>query len=168
MYNNSLVKKLIADFELGVESDHGPIHWARVLEIGLELAKETGADTDIVALFAIFHDCARINEWGDPGHGKRGAAAAKSWRGTYSDIPEDKFRQLEYACANHTDGLVESDPTIGTCWDADRLDLPRVGTIPSADRLCTIPAKSSQVIRKYRFLSETGYIPEFVLTEWLA
>ncbi len=28
-----------------------------------------------------------------------------------------------------------------TCWDADRLDLPRVGIIPKKDRLCTEAAK---------------------------
>ena len=27
-------------------------------------------------------------------------------------------------------GLVSEDPTVGACWDADRLDLPRVGIQP--------------------------------------
>jgi uncharacterized protein len=167
MYSKALVKRLITDFELGIESAHGPVHWARVLETGLALAEETGADTEIVMLFAIFHDSARINEYEDPGHGRRAADTARSLAGSYFDISADKLKILEYACANHTDGLIEKDPTIATCWDADRLDLPRVGTIPSADRLCTSPAKRPQVIHKYRLLCETGYIPEFVLNDWL-
>jgi hypothetical protein len=32
---------------------------------------------------------------------------------------------------------VSADGTIGTCWDADRLDLPRVGIWPSAALLST-------------------------------
>jgi uncharacterized protein len=31
------------------------------------------------------------------------------------------------ALTYHADGLVSEHPTIGCCWDADRLDLPRCG-----------------------------------------
>ena len=37
---------------------------------------------------------------------------------------------LEEACRLHTNGQREADVTIQTCWDADRLDLLRVGTHP--------------------------------------
>ena len=33
--------------------------------------------------------------------------------------------------------------TIGTCWDADRLDLGRVGIIPSSDFMSTQAGKES-------------------------
>jgi uncharacterized protein len=32
---------------------------------------------------------------------------------------------------HHSDGEVSTDKTIQTCWDADRLDLGRVGIFPS-------------------------------------
>ena len=47
----------------------------------------------------------------------------------------------ETASNGHTGGGLSKDPTIGTCWDADRLDLPRVGVIPTPDFLSTAAAK---------------------------
>ena len=37
----------------------------------------------------------------------------------------------------HTHGQLIDEPTIGTCWDADRLDLGRVGTEPEARYMST-------------------------------
>jgi uncharacterized protein len=56
------------------------------------------------------------------------------------------FDLLFYACAFHTDGLIDADPTVQTCWDADRLDLPRAGIRPAADRLCTTAARDAATI----------------------
>jgi len=53
---------------------------------------------------------------------------------------------LIYACRHHSDGLVEGDVTIRTCWDADRLDLGRVGIMPCASKLATREAKDPKVI----------------------
>jgi hypothetical protein len=44
---------------------------------------------------------------------------------------------LETACVWHTEEKHHTDPTIGTCWDADRLDLGRVGMIPNARFMST-------------------------------
>jgi uncharacterized protein len=44
---------------------------------------------------------------------------------------------LVYACTWHTDGLHHDDATIGTCWDADRLDIERAGVIPNAKFMST-------------------------------
>jgi hypothetical protein len=41
------------------------------------------------------------------------------------------------ACTWHTDGLHHDDATIGTCWDADRLDIERAGVIPNAKFMST-------------------------------
>jgi len=76
MINNALIKKLIYIFPLHLKSIHGPEHWGRVLEYGLELAKDTQADVEVVMYFAIFHDCVRRNEEFEPGHGERGAVIA--------------------------------------------------------------------------------------------
>ena len=114
-------------FPLGVDSDHGPDHWRRVERNGLLLAESTGADIVVVRLFAIFHDSRRENEFTDPDHGRRGAAYASELRLKYFHITGRQFDLLETACVWHTEEKHHTDPTVGTCWDADRLDLGRVG-----------------------------------------
>jgi uncharacterized protein len=108
-------------------SIHGVEHWRRVERNGLMLAASTGADATVVRLFALFHDSRRINDGTDPQHGARGASLARALRGTLYDVSDDAFDLLQTACTYHTDGERHEDPTIGTCWDADRLDLTRVG-----------------------------------------
>ena len=117
-------------FPAGKHSIHGPAHWLRVERNGLLLAARSGADETIVRLFALFHDSCRINDGHDPQHGQRGADLAATLRGTLFDISDPAFELLHYACCWHTDELHHADPTVGTCWDADRLDLGRVGIIP--------------------------------------
>jgi len=48
---------------------------------------------------------------------------------------------LSIAMAGHSQGQIHDDPTIQTCWDADRLDLGRVGTKPKAKYLSIEGAK---------------------------
>ena len=107
------------------------------LENGLRLAPTTSANEAVVILFSLFHDSRRRNDYTDPGHGRRGAELAKSLRGDLFDLSDDHFELLYDACARHTDGLIEGDVTVQTCWDADRLDLGRVGIEPSPRLLCT-------------------------------
>lgn len=126
-----------AQFPLSKRSDHGPGHWRRVERNGLLLATRTGADVTVVRLFALFHDSRRENEFTDRDHGKRGAQLAASLRGTLFDLPDEDFELLHYACTWHTDGHHHEHPTIGTCWDADRLDLGRVGIEPDAAFMST-------------------------------
>lgn len=132
---------VIAQFSLDIHSIHGPRHWRQVEKNGLMLAKETGADETSIKLFSVFHDSRRENEYTDDGHGMRGAALAKSMRGIFFDLPDDSFEILMEACRYHTDGQPTQNITIATCWDADRLDLPRVGTIPDPDRMGTAPGR---------------------------
>lgn len=116
---------------------HGPSHWRRVERNGLLLASQTGANPEVVKLFALFHDCQRIDDGWDKGHGERGAAYAKHLRGTMFDLTDDDFELLTFACTWHTYGTTHHDPAIATCWDADRLDLNRVGVRPDPARMCT-------------------------------
>ena len=122
--------RVSAQFQCGPGSIHGSAHWQRVEQHGLVLAAKTGADITVVRLFALFHDAQRVNESVDHGHGTRGAELAASLRGAEFDIPDTAFAVLQAACAGHTDRQHAADPTIGTCWDADRLDLGRVGIRP--------------------------------------
>jgi uncharacterized protein len=118
-------------------SVHGPDHWRRVERNGLLLATRSGADIAVVRLFALFHDSRRQSDGRDHDHGARGAEYAKSLHGIAYDLPNDRFELLYYACAWHTDGKHHDDPTIATCWDADRLDLDRVGIVPHPDFMST-------------------------------
>jgi uncharacterized protein len=126
---------------------HGIDHWKRVEKNGLRLARSTrstrssGADPIVVTCFAYLHDCMRMNEGHDPEHGKRGAEYARGLRGEIIDLTDEQFEILTFACTWHTAGRETPDITIATCWDADRLDLGRVGIVPSAKYLLTDAAK---------------------------
>jgi hypothetical protein len=52
--------------------------------------------------------------------------------------------KLERACAEHREGLITRDPTIGVSWDADRLELARLGVRPNARLLSTEAAKQQR------------------------
>jgi uncharacterized protein len=53
---------------------------------------------------------------------------------------------LDAAIRYHADGLREGDVTVQTCWDADRLDLGRVGIRPNPSKLCTDAARRPDVL----------------------
>lgn len=138
----AILPRVLADYQLPLYSDHGVIHWARVLENGLRIADATGADRDVVTLFALLHDSRRVNESTDHGHGARAAEFARALRGDLIHLDDDRFELLYEACYTHTDGLTAGDPTLQACWDADRLDLGRVGITPHPKRLCTDAARA--------------------------
>jgi uncharacterized protein len=138
-----LVKK-----EFGIDWDglHGGAHMARVLENGQRIADLAGANKEVVSLFAYFHDAKRLNNAVDPGHGKRGAEFAKTHRGSLVSLKDSDFELLVDACERHTDGLTDADVTVQACWDADRLDLGRIGVRPNPEFLCTDAAKRQEII----------------------
>jgi len=130
-----------SSFALGLSSLHGPEHWRRVEQFGLTLAAANGADVTVVRLFAVIHDSMRLDEGTDREHGRRGAANAQRLRPNWFEIDDEQFKLLYDAIAYHVDRETSSNVTIGTCWDADRLDLGRVGISPSAKYLSTVEAK---------------------------
>jgi len=144
--------------------DHGVAHWARVLENGLRVADGNGADREVIALFALFHDARRVNEHRDPGHGLRGGELARSLRGTLIHLDDARFSLLFEACRLHTDGLTAGDPTLQACWGADRLDLPRVGIDPKPHKLCTDAARG--LVEWAAERAVRGYEPAEVLASW--
>ena len=52
-------------------------------------------------------------------------------------LHRDEREQLYFACEHHTDMLRSEDKTINTCFDADRLDLGRVGIVPLSERMAS-------------------------------
>jgi uncharacterized protein len=157
----ALVHAILGGYCLPVDGIHGIYHWARVLENGLRLAAVTQAKTEIVTLFALFHDSRRVNEDHDPGHGRRGAELAAALRGTLFQLSDEDFELLATACAYHTDGLTEGDITVQTCWDADRLDLGRVGITPEPAYLCTEYARTPELIRWANERALAEVVPDF-------
>jgi len=97
-----ILHAILEEYVLPWDGDHGIAHWARVLENGLRLAEETGANIEVVQLFALLHDSQRVNEGLDPKHGPRAAVFALEVRGLLFDLPDHEFRLLHRACAGHT------------------------------------------------------------------
>jgi uncharacterized protein len=141
-----LVQHACQGFALSLAGIHGEAHWLRVRENGLRLAGLTGADPSLVELFALFHDSKRINDGFDPGHGRRAAEFLGTLRGLLGFLARADFERLLFACAHHTAGWTEADLTVQACWDADRLDLGRVGIRPVPDRLCTEAARDPDLL----------------------
>lgn len=133
-------------FALDLRGVHGVRHWTRVRENGHRLARHTGADKDIVELFAFLHDCCRENDRTDPGHGERAAEFSQTLRGTLLHLPDEAFALLYEAIRDHESGFTRADVTVMTCWDADRLDLGRVRKRPDPKYLCTAAAKDKATI----------------------
>lgn len=161
-----VLRAVIMDQHVRWHGIHGAAHWGRVLENGLRLAAQNGADPVIVTLFSVLHDSRRVNDHWDPGHGRRGAELATNLRGDLITLADADFDRLYHACEYHTSGDTEGDLTVHTCWDADRLDLGRVGIWPDPRKLCTADAKHKPMIAWALERSQQGLVPEFVTTEW--
>lgn len=140
---NELYIRACEEFSLGSHSDHGPDHWNNVERNAVALAEETpGADPLVTQLFALIHDCQRQNESSDPEHGRRAAQwIREQWLPEWP-LSAVQITQLAFACEFHDQGEVSDDPTVGVCWDADRLDLPRVGITPDRSLLSTEAART--------------------------
>ncbi|HVN56549.1 MAG TPA: hypothetical protein VMT46_19640, partial [Anaerolineaceae bacterium] len=137
-----LLQEILSHYRLSPWGIHGLAHWARVLENGRRLQAQTGARLDVVELFAVFHDSQRRNDGIDIGHGGRGASLAMALQGAGYEIDNAGLYLLAAACKGHTSGRGSDDITVWTCWDADRLDIGRVGWKPNPKYLFTAPAKT--------------------------
>ena len=161
--SDELIFAIKRQFQIDWNGLQGASHLARVWENGIHLAESTGANKRVIQLFAVFHDSRRMNENGDPDHGPRGAFLAESWRGKYYDLVDEEFDLLFTACSLHTKATTHGDRTIQTCFDADRLDLGRVGKIPNPRFLCTEVARDPKTIEWATQRSVSGYIPNNML-----
>ena len=139
-------------------SIHGESHWQRVAAAALALLPETpDADPALVFLFALFHNSMRLDDGYDSLHGPRGAALARELRGGAFGLEDAEMDILAFACEEHTNGGVGSGPTVGVCWDADRLNLWRVGIRPDPRLLSTEAARSEQRIAWARRLQQEHF-----------
>ncbi len=139
---------------------HGVAHWSRVHRYGLLLAESlrlTETQKLAIVLFAWTHDMARINDGGGNQHSIDGAEYVRHITDTlFSDFPDPVLHVVQNAIRYHSDGmnaeealyelpiLQESEWSreqllniIGCCWDADRLDLLRLGMMPLDHKMST-------------------------------
>jgi 2OG-Fe(II) oxygenase superfamily len=94
------------------------------------------------------------------------AKFATELRGSVFDLDDPEFRLLYRACEGHTHERTHPDVTIQTCWDADRLDLGRVGIMPHRDYLGTEVAKKPEIIKWADGQACFRVVQTFVLGEW--
>jgi len=166
MISHELISSILTRYTLPPGGVHGVPHWARVSDNGRRLAQVTGARAGVVELFAVFHDCQRVNEGIDDGHGRRGGELAWELRGTDYELSEEDFRLLIKACSLHTEGYLDGDMTLQTCWDADRLDLGRLGITPRTEKLCTDAAKDPVLLKWAIERGRDLFVPVLVSVEW--
>lgn len=116
---------------------HGIGHWKRVYENGLRLMSEV-TDPAVLQYFAYLHDSCRADDGEDKYHGERAAEWIRSIRHTYlQELSDEQFVLLQEACRLHTTEERTGNPTIDACFDADRLDLWRVGIKPDPKKMAT-------------------------------
>jgi len=125
---------------------HGLPHWNRVALNGRRLLTDE-CNPLVVELFAYLHDSCRTSNGYDMEHGPRAA----KWMETLRDnllqgLTDEEFGLLQEAVRLHTVCHKTGNPTIDACFDADRLDLTRVGIVPNPNRMAT--AKGADMARK--------------------
>ncbi|MGD9947903.1 MAG: HD domain-containing protein [Desulfobulbus sp.] len=160
MLADSLIDAVVKQMAINPRGIHGLNHWARVYANGMRLAQTNGADPDVVELFALFHDSRRLSDNADPEHGPRGAELAVQLYGNLLIVEEEKLQVLLTACRLHTSARTHDNLTVQTCFDADRLDLARIGTIVDPEYLCTSAAKDPQTLAWASQQSITRVVPD--------
>lgn len=150
--HTEILDLIIGQFKLDIDAVHGISHWRRVWEIGNYLAKQTKADIEVVNLFAYLHDAKRQDEYDDLEHGQRASVfILELYSKKLLSISKSQLDKLLFACEHHSNSNVKSnDITIQTCWDADRLDLWRIGITPNKLFLNTAFAKKDKVIKLWQ------------------
>jgi uncharacterized protein len=137
---------------------HGDEHWRCVAATGLALAPSVGeVDRTLVFCFGLLHDTRRVSDSIDPEHGARAASFAEELhREGVLRLEHARIALLVEALEHHSAGLVSSDRTTGTCWDADRLHLPRVSIQLRPDLLSTRASRGRPPLAAAALLRSDG------------
>ncbi|KPK51654.1 MAG: hypothetical protein AMS22_10545 [Thiotrichales bacterium SG8_50] len=156
---NTIIKRLMPFAGHPRSRIHGPAHWARVHRFGQALSEHLDLSRDgtqCVAVFAWTHDLARIDDGGGNQHAHDGASLLDpAWATVFPDLSVEQVELVRTAVRYHSDGLTaeaayyhgyfdhlghdddEVIAIIGCCWDADRLDLLRLGAQPKTRYMST-------------------------------
>ena len=138
---------LVGQFQLDPFGNHGIEHWLRVLINGREIAKRISVNLKVIELFALIHDCRRWNELEDSLHGQRAAEFCDTLKNRWFAFDDTDLRLLRTACRYHTNENFHPNATVQACWDADRLDLGRIGIRPSKERLGAYLEKHDDLVQ---------------------
>lgn len=154
--NQSLLNIVISQFQLDINDDHGIKHWERVYHNTQLLSNYYNIKSDVFELFSLLHDSKREDEYEDLKHGKRAALFVKELvNSEIINISKEDKNRLVFACSNHTvtntKAKLFNDLIVQICFDADRLDIGRVGIIPEEKYFCTDFAKELVRTEKYHY-----------------
>ena len=137
IYIEKLREYAIKHSKMGYSSIHGISHWDRVAG-NADVLITSDVDELVVKAFAYIHDVERVNESDDWQHGHRAALLVDEIRSSVLSFLNDlEIEQLKEACRLHTLRHRTDDSTVNACFDADRLDLGRVGITPNPDKMAT-------------------------------
>lgn len=114
---------------LAHEPMHGELHWRGVAWAGLRVRElAPGISPGVMVAFGLLHDCRRETDDWDPEHGERAALVAARSRPLKRLLGAEGRELVAEACRLHERGMTRREaPAIGACWDADRVNLVRLG-----------------------------------------
>ena len=151
---------LAEQFQLDPLGIHGIEHWLRVLITGRKIAQRISANLKVIELFALVHDSRRWNAMNDPLHGQRAAEFCENLNNRWFKAQEYDLRLLRTACRYHSSGNLHPNLTVQACWDADRLDLGRVGKHPKKTYLGSRLARDENFMKMAYERSVTRFVIE--------
>ena len=98
-------------------------HTLNVTDLATHIAREEGADEDVVAVAALFHDIAKL-EVDQDAHAAEGARVAREYLTTHGDYPESFVDEVCQSVEEHSYGGPLEDVSLETrCLvEADLLD----------------------------------------------
>lgn len=124
-----------------LDNVHGMPHWRRVERNG-ELLATPECDLTVIRCFAYLHDSCRRDNETDYYHGPRAALFIDTIKDSYlKGLTEQQIALLKEAVAKHTSDPRTGNPTVDACFDADRLDLVRVGIRPNPSKMASEKGK---------------------------
>lgn len=135
---------------------HGVRHWKQTMWASCRLlAEEPRADPAVALVFGLVHDCLRVLEAADPEHGLRAARLViELVREHLLDLSDDQLEMVKAACEHHSESLWTSNPTVGICWDADRVGLWRLGLRPEPTGMSLARMRDSHRIAQFRAIGD--------------
>ncbi len=135
---------------------HGIRHWTRVRRNGRIIAQHVpGINTTVTDLFAVLHDAGRVDEHDDPEHGWRCAVRLRRLHkpGEFG-LSTSQYTELLFAIEHHSEQIKPISPTVAACWNADRLDIGRVGLAPSKRFMCPEALPPDHIIEQLAAASQ--------------
>ncbi len=167
MISDELLPFVLSQFALDPNGLHGVPHWARVLANARRLAAGRDVNPVVLELFAILHDSCRVSDGHDRDHGLRAAEQATHLRGWLFELPDPDFARLREALEGHTDiGRDSDDPVVRLLWDAEKLELPRLGITPRLTCMSTEQARDPELLSWAAGRARDQVMPAEIAAAW--